>query len=77
MYFDVSVKDYTDIATVYVAIYDSNNKMIDVTSEDLVTDDITSLSLKVNSSAVYAKVFVFENNLRPVTLFVNLDNLKN
>ena len=67
MYFDISVEDYSEDATVYVAIYDIKGNLIDLTSETLFLDDITSLSLNKNTNASYAKVFVWTNELKPVT----------
>ena len=67
MYFDVSVEEVSENATVYVAIYDSEGKMLDLTSEELLLDDITSLSLNKNDNASYAKVFVWTNVLKLIT----------
>ena len=67
MYFDVSVEDCSENATVHVAIYDIDGKMIDLASETLSLEDITSLSLNKNTNASYAKVFVWTNELKPIT----------
>ena len=67
MYFDVSVEDVSENATVYIAIYDSDGKMLDLVSETLLLDDITSLSLNKNDNASYAKVFVWTNALKLIT----------
>ncbi len=67
MYFDILVEDYSEDATVYVGIYDINGKMIALTFEELVKDDITSLSLNKNTNASYAKVFVWGKGLKPIT----------
>lgn len=75
MYFDISVEDYSENATVYVAIYDVHGKMLNLTSEELVVDDITSLSLDKNTNASYAKVFVWGNELKPITNIETVSDL--
>lgn len=67
-YFDVSVSDFTDEAVVYIAIYDSQRKMLSKNTANLVINDITSISLPQNVQADFAKVFVWKSNtLQPVT----------
>lgn len=66
-YFDVTVYDFSDAATVFAAVYDTNGRMISSDSEELVTDDITSLSIAKNSDAVYAQIFVWDSMMKPIT----------
>ncbi len=74
-YFDVSVEDCTEEAIVYVAIYDENDKLITLTSDELLIDDINTLTITKDSSASYSKVFVWKNNLQPIvnceTIYLN------
>lgn len=67
MYFDVFVEDSSEDSIVYVALYNAYGKMIALISENLLSDDITSLSLDKNSDASYAKVFVWGSQAKPVT----------
>lgn len=72
-YFDVTVDDYSDSATVFAAIYDAEGKVLLTVSEQLVSDDITSLSLAKNSDAVYAQIFVWNSLLQPITAVEKID----
>ncbi|MBR4892957.1 MAG: leucine-rich repeat protein [Clostridia bacterium] len=72
-YFDVIVEDFSGEAIVYVATYDSDDRMLDINSENFVVNDITSLSLAKKSDASYAKVFVWTSHLQPITLSKKID----
>lgn len=74
-YFDVSVADYAGEATVYAAVYDTSGKMLTMTSDALMIEDITTLGLPKsgNGNAAYAKIFVWVENARPITLAEQID----
>ena len=73
--FDISVEGYTEDAIAYAAIYDENGKMLAVTSEDFVIDDVTTLIIPKSgvAGAAYAKIFVWKSNLNPVAFTQILD----
>ena len=72
-YFDVSVEDFDDAAIVYIAVYNSLDILLSVTSDILSVDDLTSLSLPKEENAKYIKVFVWKDNLSPVTPSKTID----
>lgn len=65
-YFDVTVENFADEAIVYAAIYDTNHNILGIDSEKFVSGDITSLSLTKNSVAAYAKIFLWNTDLKPI-----------
>ncbi len=73
-YFDVSVEDYVSDAAVYVAVYDKYRQMLLFTSKTLSAEGTTLCLPKSNIlNASYAKVFVWERNMRSVTLSEEFD----
>ena len=65
-YFDISLKDCTEAAMVYLAIYDENNRLLSVKMEDFAIDDITSFEFSKIDTAAYFKAFILNSNLCPL-----------
>ncbi len=68
--FDISIEGYTNTATAYAAIYDVNGKMLALTSEAYLADEVTTLILAKTGieNAAYAKIFVWDSSLTPIAL---------
>ena len=65
-YFDITNDTYTENAIIYIGIYDSNNKLLAVGLENMVANDITSISITKVDEYSYAKIFEWVN-LKPIT----------
>ena len=65
-YFDISLKDCTEAAMVYLAVYDENNRLLSVKMEDFAIDDITSFEFSKIDTAAYFKAFILNSNLCPL-----------
>lgn len=56
-YFYVSNDTYTENAKIYVGIYDGNNRLLTVVSENMTDDDVTSIKVPKVTDYSYAKIF--------------------
>ncbi len=65
-YFDFPSKSYMDNATIYVGIYNENNKLLTMKSESLTNVDTTTLFIPKIDNASYGKVFEW-TNMNPIT----------
>lgn len=80
-YFDVSVENYTEDATIFAVMYDENGKMLASATEDLDNDGTATLSISKenkddvtlfglenenNKSTGYVKIFAWDKDLKPI-----------
>ncbi len=56
-YFDIDTRTYVDKATIYVGIYDTENKLLEIHFCDMDANDATTISVKKNMQGIYAKIF--------------------
>ncbi|MDO4562774.1 MAG: Ig-like domain-containing protein [Clostridia bacterium] len=66
-YFDITVENCTETATVYAGIYDDEGKLLSMKRQELAKDDTTSVAIEKSTLAAYAKIFVWNSIMRPIT----------
>ncbi len=87
-YFDVLIENYSEDATVFAGVYDSDGKMLASTLEELNKEGATTLIISKedkdnvtlfglsdenNKSTGYVKIFVWDKDLKPIAFSQELD----
>lgn len=66
-YFDVTLADCNEEGNVYLAFYDSQDRLLKVMIEEFAADDITSFESTKLSGASYYGIFILKENQEPLS----------